>query len=138
MKETYDKKVIPFRVYEGQRCYLFDPVTKIKECFKIRRKWRGPCYQGEDVQKDDEDIEDLPIVEVTYPPIDQAPILSAASQQTNRTPYPEQTTETRISENIQIPSTEPPMTAQEPEINDQHSTNARQGSISSDDKTESD
>jgi len=42
MKETYDSKVTPYRFYEGQRCYLHDPVAKPGECYKIRRKWRGP------------------------------------------------------------------------------------------------
>jgi len=38
MKETYDRNVTP---YEGQRCYLFDPVAKVGKCFKLRRKWHG-------------------------------------------------------------------------------------------------
>jgi len=100
MKETYDKNVTPYSFYEGQRCYLFDPVAKPNECFKLRRKWRGefiihklsshnaflynpktnnyieksvhinrikPCYQRDDIPADDEDIEDIPLVEVTYP-----------------------------------------------------------------------
>jgi len=41
MKETYDSKVTPDRFYQGQRCYLNDPVAKIGECTKIRRRWRG-------------------------------------------------------------------------------------------------
>jgi len=39
MKETYDRNVTPYNFYEGQRCYLFDPVAKANECFKLRRKW---------------------------------------------------------------------------------------------------
>jgi len=42
MKETYDGKVTPYKFYEGQRCYLHDPVAKPGECYKIRRRWRGP------------------------------------------------------------------------------------------------
>jgi len=38
MKKTFDRKVTPYRFYEGQRCYLFDPVTKVRECFKLRQK----------------------------------------------------------------------------------------------------
>jgi len=42
MKETYDSKVTPYRFYQGQRCYLNDPMAKIGECTKIQRRWRGP------------------------------------------------------------------------------------------------
>jgi len=41
MKETYDRNVTPYNFYKGQRCYLFDPVERANECFKLRRKWRG-------------------------------------------------------------------------------------------------
>jgi len=41
MKTNYDRKVTPYRFYECQRCYIFDPVAKVEECFKLRRKLRG-------------------------------------------------------------------------------------------------
>jgi len=41
MKETYDRNITLYRFYQGQRCYLFDPVARADECFKLRRKWRG-------------------------------------------------------------------------------------------------
>jgi len=41
MKKTYDNKVIPYRFYQGQKCYLFDQAAKVGERFKIRRKWNG-------------------------------------------------------------------------------------------------
>jgi len=104
MKKTYDRNVTMFRFYEGQRCYSFDPVAKMGECFKLRQKGRGefivhklsshnaflyiynrktnkykeksvhinqmkPCYQRDIIPDDDEVIEDIPILEVTYPPI---------------------------------------------------------------------
>jgi len=102
LKATYDSKVTPFRFYEGQRCYLHDPVAKPEECYKIRRCWRGPflihkitshivhlynpstdkyvkksvhinrikpCFQRDDIPEDDEVIENMPIVKVTFPPI---------------------------------------------------------------------
>jgi len=40
-KETYDSKVTPYRLYQGQRCYLHDPVARVEECWKIRRPWCG-------------------------------------------------------------------------------------------------
>jgi len=97
-----------------------------------------PCYQHDDVPEDDEDIEDLPIVEVTYPTIGQAPTSFATSQPTNRTQYLVQKTETRASASIQTRSTDSPMTAQQPAINDQNSTSAQRNSTPSDDQTKSD
>jgi len=42
MKETYDNKVTPYRFYQGQQCYLHDPVALVGECCKLRCCWRGP------------------------------------------------------------------------------------------------
>jgi len=102
MKETYDSKVTPYKFDQGQRRYLHNPVARVGECFKLKRRWRGPflihkisshnvflcnpstdkyveksvhinriksCYQRDDIPEDDEVIEDMPLVEVTYPPI---------------------------------------------------------------------
>jgi len=132
MEKNYDSKVTHFNFYEGQRCFFFDPVTRVGECFKIRRKWRGPfwiskitshnvnlynpitnkyveksvhinqiipCYQRDSIPEDDEVIEDLPIVEVTYPRIIQTPSTSATSQQTNEKQQPAQETKSRSSDN---------------------------------------
>jgi len=41
MKETYDRKVTLFRFYEGHCCYLYNPLAKMGECIKLRRRWRG-------------------------------------------------------------------------------------------------
>jgi len=117
MKETYDRNVTPYHFFEGQRCYLFDPVAKANEYFKLRRKWRGefiihklsshkaflynpktnkyieksvqinrikPCYQRDDIPTDDEDIEDIPLVEVTYPLTFPKTITSPNSHPKNR------------------------------------------------------
>jgi len=99
MKETYDNKVTLYKFYQGQRCYLHDPVARVGDCYKLKRRWRGPflinknsfhnvflydpstdkyleklvninriktCYQRDNMPEDDEDIEDMPIVEMTY------------------------------------------------------------------------
>jgi len=117
MKETYDSKVTPFRFFKGQRCYLYDPVAKVGDCYKIQRRWKRPflvskisshnvnlynpasgkyikksvhinrikpSYQQDDVPKEDELIEDLLIVEVTYPRIFQARTTSATDQQNTK------------------------------------------------------
>jgi len=42
MKKMYNSKVTPYRFYEGQRYYLHDPVAKLGQCFKLRRRWKGP------------------------------------------------------------------------------------------------
>jgi len=39
----------------------------MKKSVQINRN--KPCYQRDDIPEDDEDIEDIPIVEVTYPEI---------------------------------------------------------------------
>jgi len=38
MKETYDNKVTPYRFYQGRRFYLHDPVARVGESYKLRRK----------------------------------------------------------------------------------------------------
>jgi len=146
MKETYDRKVTRFRFYEGQRCYLYDPVAKVGECFKLRMKWRGsflinnisshnvflyhpstdkyieksvhinrikPCYQRDDMPEDDENIEDFPIVEVTYPRTKQTPTTSATNQQTNGTQNPVQDHKNRASNDMHTtPDTHAPREVQ--------------------------
>jgi len=98
-----------------------------------------PCYQRDDTPEEDEDIEDLLIVEVTYPTINQAPTTSATSQQTNITQDLVQITETRAKENTHTtPSTDSPLTTPEQPTDNQNSTSAPQGSILSDNQTESD
>jgi len=56
-----------------------------------------PCYQRDDTPEDDQDIEDLPIVEVTYPRKSQTSTTSATSQQHNRAQDPVQATKTKAS-----------------------------------------
>jgi len=97
------------------------------------------CYQRDDIPKNDEVIEHIPIVEVTYPRMNQAPATSTTSQHPNEAQSPVHETENMTQKTIPTTSgTDALQTAKDPSISKDESTRPQQGSIPSDDHIKSD
>jgi len=81
---------------------LYNPTTGkyIEKSVHINRI--KPFYQRNDIPEDDEVIEDIPIVEVKYPRINQAPATFTTSQQPNRPQSPVHETENMTQETMRF------------------------------------
>jgi len=108
--------------------FLYNPSTD-KHVKKSGHNNRiKPCYQRDDIPEDDKDIEDMPLVEVTYP------------QTFPQTPQPMSKPEVEIpaktstlpasSDNVKLKIYEPPIINQP--ASDNESTEAQHGSLSTD------
>jgi len=149
---------------------LFDPVAKVGECFRLRRKWRGefiihklsshsaflynpktnkyveksvhinkikPCYQRDNIPDDDEVIEDIPIVEVTYPLTFPRTITTHTTNQQNqeqKDPVQRTETSTETKNPPTAPITDTPGPTTDTPTSDQDSTEAQQGSTRTEDQ----